>query len=332
MLFVLTWAWAPAAALAAPDERPQRVIAFIDADNPRVRDLIRNLQGALARSGASARHRVVIRHVVVDLWNSADIEAKTAQALAGHPAAIVASNNQNAMIAKRLAHGVPVIFGSRQDPVRVGLVESLARPGGNLTGFTFFVPIDQKRLELLRQLAPGAKRLGILVDRWWSGEFGGEDIVREARARLGFEAELFLAETTADLQRQLSTAKAREMDAWYVPYTGLPFEQPAALLGLFEALRKPVVFPATLFVERGGLISYQQTLTVDEIVNLLATMIELILDGVPAGEIPIERPKAFELAINVAAARRIGVVIPGSLVRRADRVFLGEPGLAGAAK
>ena len=111
------------------------------------------------------------------------------------------------------------------------------------------------------------------------------------------------------------------MDSWFVPYALLAIEEPQAVLDSFEGLRKPVVFSATLFVERGGLASYQQKLSLDDSARLWATMIGLVLDGVPPGEIPIERPKAFELAVNLDAARRLGLSIPLSLVKRADRVI-----------
>jgi putative ABC transport system substrate-binding protein len=317
-------ACAATAVRANADSRPERVIAYVDADIPRVALAIGKLETALARTGAAARHRIVVRHVTVDLWKPDAVKAALVEVARLRPAVIIATNSQNAAIARSVTRDIPIIFGSHQDPIRMGLAESLARPGGNLTGFTYFVPIDQKRLELLRQVAPHARRLGILIDRWWVDESGGRDILLEAKKKHAFEPELFLAETIEDLRNALSTPKARQMDAWYVPYTALPFEYPADLLSAFEALHKPVVFPATLFVERGGLLSYQPTLTLDESSLIWATMVGLILDGVPPAEIPIERPKAFELAINVATARRLGIDIPAPLLKRAERVIFGD--------
>jgi putative ABC transport system substrate-binding protein len=239
------------------------------------------------------------------------------------PAAIVATNSETAAIAKSLTRDIPVIFGSRQDPIRMGLVESLAHPGGNLTGFTYFVPIEEKRLELLRQLSPRVRKLGILVDRWWMDESEGSSVM-EGGARQGFEPHVFFAETTQALQMTLATAAARQMDAWYVPYTVLPFDRPAELVAMLGATRKPVIYPATQFVERGGLISYQQLLPLEESSRLIANMVALVLDGVPAGEIPIERPKSFELAINLATAKGLGISVPRSLIKRADRVIGAE--------
>jgi putative ABC transport system substrate-binding protein len=318
------------AACAAPpdraqaDARPERLVIYVNADNPRVRQAIEILQVAFAKTGVAARHRIKLVHVAVDVSNPVEIETALRQALKTQPAVIIATNSNAAAIAKSLTRDVPIVFGSHQDPIRLGLAESLARPGSNLTGFTYFVPIDQKRLEFLRQLAPGARRLGVVVDRWWLDESGGRDVVSKAWIQQGFEPVLFFAETIAELKKVLATPGAREMDAWYVPYTELPFWEPDALMKALETLRKPVIFPATVFVERGGLVSYQPTLTLEESSLLWATMVGLILDGVPAGEIPIERPKAFELAINVATAKRLGLVMPAPFLKRAERVVFGQ--------
>lgn len=307
----------------------ESLILYVDADNPRVRVAIDKLDASLKRSGAASRHRTTIRHLSVDLWNASDIENRIGTAVAGmHPAVIVASNSQNAAIAKRVAGATPIVFVSHQDPIRLGLVLSLAHPGGTLTGLTYFAPIDRKRLELLRQIAPRARRLGILVDRWWMEEYDGGDILRDAHDFLGFDPQVFLAESIPDLQGMLGSHSARSMDAWYVPYTGLAFEQPLASVAAFDTLRKPVMFPATIFTESGGLASYQQTVTLDETLQVLGRTITLILDGVGAGEIPVERPKAFELAVNAAAAKRLGLEIPEQLLKRADRVI--TPGTAAA--
>jgi putative tryptophan/tyrosine transport system substrate-binding protein len=187
------------------------------------------------------------------------------------------------------------------------------------------VPIDQKRLELLRQVSPRAKRLGVLVDRYWRRDAGVTDFLNQARTIHGFQPEMFDAETVPELEKVLSTPRAKRIDAWYVPYTVLPFEEPDAVVRLFNSVRKPVIFSHTHFVERGGLVSYQPAMTIDAGLRLWATIVGLILDGVAPGEIPIERPKSFELAINVDTARRIGVAIPVSFLKRADRVITGPP-------
>ena len=309
---------APGRVLA--DNRPERLVVYLNDDNPRIRQALANLEAALRDTGAAVRHRIRLQHVVVDISNASEIAAAVRKALSGQPAAVIAPNLLSASIVKAATRTVPVIFASHQEPIHGGLVDSLGKPGGNLTGFTYYVPIDPKRLELLRQLAPGARRLGILGDHWWLHESGDTNVTMQAAAREGFVPSLFSARTVSELRAVLATSEARAMDAWYVPYAHLAIEEPQAVLDLFGPLRKPAVFAATLFVDRGGLISYQQRLTIEESVRLWATTIGLVLDGVPPGEIPVERPKAFELAINLDAARRLGITVPLSLLKRADRV------------
>jgi putative ABC transport system substrate-binding protein len=262
------------------------------------------------------------------MWKPDEIAARLKNALQARPAAVIAPNSEIAALAKSLTSEVPIIFASHQDPIRVGLIDSLARPGKNLTGFTFFVPVDLKRLELLRQVAPHARKLGIVIDRWWLEESNGKEVALAARKEFGFDSTFFPAETLEELKVQLSSPRAREMDAWYVPYTALPYYEPGLLVRLLNALDRPVMFPATLFVEKGGLASYEPQMTLAETASLWSTMIGLVLDGVPPGEIPIERPKSFELALNVEAARRLGLAIPANLIKRADKVFDAAPTLA----
>jgi putative ABC transport system substrate-binding protein len=315
---------APALAQANGAPGPLRVIAYVDADSDRVTAFIARLDAALALRGIKARHRIAIRHVPVDVRNRDETEARIGAVLRDHPALVIASSSEAAMAAKRLTSEVPVVFGSWQDPVRLGLVRSLADPGGNLTGFTNFVPVDMKRLELLREIAPHGRRLGIVIDRWWMEETDGAGILRDAKARYGFEGRTFLVETFADIHRLASPA-AREIDAWYVPPTTLPYENPTALVRAIAALGKPAIYPTANFTDEGGLLAYQPTLSRDEALDLFAKISGLVLDGVPPGSIPVERPKSFELSINVATARRLGLVLPVALIKRADRVIDASP-------
>src|SRR5258708_2517291 len=164
----------PAHAATVPG--PERTVVYLNEDDPRIRNALNVLRATLARSGVTARHNVHIDHVVVDMWKPAEITAALKKALQSKPAIIIAPNSEVAALAKALTADVPIIFASHQDPIRIGLIASLARPGGNLTGFTFFVPVDEKRLELLRQLAPRVRKLGIVIDRWWLEESGGSEV------------------------------------------------------------------------------------------------------------------------------------------------------------
>jgi putative tryptophan/tyrosine transport system substrate-binding protein len=320
LAWLLACASAPLPAQAGPSPETERVIAYVDADTPRVKASIVKFDAALQRRGIKARHNISIRHVPVDVFKRDEAAANVGAALRDRPALVIATSSESAAVARELTSEIPIVFGSQQDPVRLGLVSSLAGPGGNLTGFTVFVPVDLKRIELLREIAPHARRLGIVIDHWWMEETDGARILREAKADLGFDGRVFLVEKPEDL-RLLASRAAREIDAWYVPPTTLPYEHPAALLSALAALRKPVVFPTGAFTEAGGLAAYQPMMSLDEAVDQFAKIVGLVLDGVPTGNIPVERPKSFQLSVNAAEARRLGIALPDALLKRADRVI-----------
>jgi putative ABC transport system substrate-binding protein len=101
----------------------------------------------------------------------------------------------------------------------------------------------------------------------------------------------------------------------------LSYEHPRELVGALAALRAPAVFSATRFAEMGGLVAYQSNQSLDEAIDLFAKLAGLVLDGVPAGTIPVERPKSFELTVNAAEARRLGITVPDALLKRAQRII-----------
>jgi putative tryptophan/tyrosine transport system substrate-binding protein len=315
---------ASAPAATREDSSAERLVLYVDADIPAVQRSITRFKAALERRGIARRHRITVRHVGINVFNRVEAGERLAAALRDNPAVVIATSSESAAIARDLTTQIPVIFGSHQDPVRVGLVRSWAAPGANLTGFTWFAPIDMKRLEFLRELTPRARRLGIVIDHWWMQETDGKGILRAAKSDLGFEGRTFLIERPEQL-RELQSAAAHEIDAWYVPPTTLPFEHPERLMRALAALRKPVVYPTKRFAESGGLISYQPTQSLDDALDLFAKLTGLILDGVPPSSIPVERPKSFELVVNADEARRLGIALPDDILKRADRIVRSPP-------
>ncbi len=309
------------AARAEPERAPERtsVVLYLDADTPAIKGSIAKFEAAL-KLRSSAPHRVRVVHVPLNVFDHEESARRISTALRDRPALLIATSSESALIAKGVTADVPIVFASWQDPIRVGLVRSLADPGANLTGFTSFVPMDLKRLELLREIAPKARSLGIVIDHWWMQETDGEAILRAAKMQLGLEGRVFVMEKPQDL-RVLEGPAAREIDVWYVPPTTLPFEHPAQTMHALAALRRPIMVPTSRFVDIGGLIAYEPKISVDDALGLFAKLAGLILDGVPVSEIPVERPQSFSLAVNVGEARRLGLSLPDSLLRRADRVI-----------
>lgn len=301
----------------------QPVVLYFNEDNERVAVALGKLRAAMAAQRAASVGPVRIDHVKVDYGDLASLRRSLREAQARRPAAIVASSALIAQIARNEGITVPLVFAAHQDPVRLGLVESLRRPGGTMTGILMYRSDEGKRLELLREVAPGARRIGVTIDTWWDrapdDQSPSAAVLPGIARELGFELEYFRIDTMADLMDLPRVALAREMDAWYVPTTRVGFDQPEAFTRTLASLGKPAVYANALHARSGGLLSYQSQL--EDPFATWAKMIALIVDGFPVGEIPVERPRAFELAVNAKAARELRVPLPKSILLRATHFY-----------
>jgi putative tryptophan/tyrosine transport system substrate-binding protein len=297
----------------------EKTVIYANVGGERVRQAFARLERAMDRIDTLRRHGARLRHEVVDNASQETLDADLKRIAAMKPDVIIATSVNIALAAQKATATIPVIFGGWHDPVEVGLVESFARPGRNLTGFTSFLALDEKRLEILKLCAPGARVVAVLADEIWAGQPHVREIVRAARDRHGLELRILVIETQATLQRHLASDAARSVDFWYVPHTKLPFESPDAVVQALENARKPAIYERSSYVEKGGMIAYQSDL--DDVFEIWSTLVDRVLDGVPAAIIPIERPRHFELAVNLAAAGRLGVTIPRSIITRAHRFY-----------
>jgi len=302
----------------------EALVLYFNEDGERVRAAIAKLRAAFDSERLLAPHRVRLEHVVVDYEDPDQIRRSLRAAAARRPAAMIAASAPTALIARAEAPGIPVLFAVHQDPVELQLAQSYRRPGGNLTGFTFYRNDDEKRLELLREISPRSVRLGVVVDKWWDRgpayrHPSSQTLAKTAREKFGFDVRFFEVNSIDDVKRLSGRADARAMDVWYVSVTKPGFDHPREVTQVMATLRRPAVYSLPFFTEMGGLISYQQTF--ENPFATWATMLGLILDGFPPGEIPIERPKVFELAVNVRVAREQGIVIPKSILLRATNFY-----------
>ncbi len=310
--------------VAAGSLASERLVLYCNEDNERVAVALGQLRAAVAAQGTARRHQVRIEHLPVDYGNLGALRAALREAAARRPAAIIAASAPIAQVAREEAPRIPLIFGMHQDPMELGLAASFRRPGGNRTGVTLYRSDESKRLELLREIAPRARRLGVLIDEWWDRgphyRHPSAMFLRElAHVPFGFEVEYFQADTLEDLRRLPGLANAQAMAAWYVPGTKLGFDHPAEVARVLASLRRPAIYSLSMFTQAGGLVSYHAVFEAP--FASWAKMLDLVLDGFPAGEIPIERPQAFELAVNVKAACEQGIVLPKSILLRATHFY-----------
>ena len=231
---------------------------------------------------------------------------------------IAAPANAAALAAKAATSAIPIAFGVGEDPVKLGLVASLARPGGNLTGINFFTgEVIAKRFGLLRELVPAAVRIAALINP--ANVTAAPSNVEPAARSLGMQVQLYNASTNQEIDAAFSALVRERTDAVFVspdPFFQTRRAQLAAL-----ALRHglPTAFSVRPYVEAGGLMSYGASIT--DMYRQVGVYTGRILDGAKPGELPVSQSTKFELVINLTTAKALGLQVPDKLITLADEVI-----------
>jgi putative ABC transport system substrate-binding protein len=227
-------------------------------------------------------------------------------------------NTQGAVELQRRSERVAIIFVS-YDPVKVGLVESLAHPGRNATGFTQGAPtIAAKRVELLKDAFPSINKLGVLLDRSFPVQ-QEIDLVSEAARKLHVEIQIAEASSLEQYRDAVVRLRGAGVAAFYLVYTGSSFAIRRELANAIRETRLPAIYGQTRFADDGGLIAYSwQT---PKISVLAAEYVDRILRGTRVADLPVQEPTVIEFVLNLATARAQGLEIPQSILLRADRVI-----------
>jgi putative ABC transport system substrate-binding protein len=231
--------------------------------------------------------------------------------VAGSSAAVAAAQSATAKI--------PIVFMGGPDPVGAGLVKSFARPGGNMTGIADLeVELVPKRMEILRELLPGLKRLLLVYDATTPDAVSKLEAHREAARRLGLTLVEKPVRTEDEARATIASSRKGEVDAIFAPRS-LSLNIPGLMLELAPQRSLPAMFQDAFFVERGGLLSYAANTY--EVGRQASRLVDKILKGARPGDVPIEQPTKFDLAINVKTAKALGLTIPPSLLLRADQII-----------
>ena len=236
---------------------------------------------------------------------------------------IVTDGTPGSRAAKRATTTIPVVMAAVGDPVRSGLVASLARPGGNLTGNSIVeADLTFKRLQLVREVIPNASRLGFLYDpgtQTGPAAQAGAKAVDDAADSLGMQVHRFGIREPSDLAYVLATMAKERTDALVVRNDALLVVHYGEIARLAVQHRLPTVGSAKQFVEAGGLFAYG--VNVGETYRHAASFVDKILKGAKPADLPVEQPTKFELAINLKTAKALGLTIPQSILLRADEVI-----------
>ena len=231
---------------------------------------------------------------------------------------ILAVNSVAAQAALKVTKTIPVVFTWVADPL--SLVTSLARPGGNVTGLTTLTTeLSGKRVQLFKDLLPGISRIAVL---WNPSVPAATNVFREmegAATQLGVQLYPMGVRAPGELQDAFSAAVRAGARALFVIEEGALFPHRALILSLAAQHRLPAASQFKDFAEAGGLLSYGPNLP--DLFRRAAIYVDKILKGTKPGDLPVERPEKFELAINLKTAKALGVTIPPSLLQRADQVI-----------
>jgi putative ABC transport system substrate-binding protein len=310
-------AW-PLAARAQQAAMP--VIGLVDTRSPDtlMEDRLRAFRQGLKDTGYVERENVAIEYRWAE--NQMDrLPELTAELVRRQVAAIVTTGGPAAVLAAKAATTtIPVVFVVAEDPVRLGLVASLARPGGNLTGINLFtIELVAKRLELLRELVPGATHVAMLVTAA-SAETTARDVEVVGRA-LGLQIQFFNVSAIREIDATFAGFARERPDALFV--AGDPFfsGRRVQLVQLTAFYRLPATYALRDYPEAGGLMSYGPS--IKDAFRQIGVYTGRILKGGKPADLPVVQPNKFELVINAGTARMLGLIVPPTLLATADEVI-----------
>jgi putative ABC transport system substrate-binding protein len=274
------------------------------------------------RRGLRERGYVEGRNLIIE-YRSSDGAAERFPALAAELAAlkvdvILARGTPAARAAKETGGAIPVVMATMGDPRT--MVASLAAPGGRVTGLvTFSTELTAKRIELLKEMVPGLARIALLHNMVNPAARAEWEAVQTAARATGLQARLLDVRDQAGLDGALSQPAGPPVEALVIGADGITQMHRQAILDFLARRRLPSACPDREFVEAGGLMAYSANYP--DLYFRLANYVDKILKGTPPGDLPVEQPTTFRLVINLKTAAALGLVVPPSLLLRADEVI-----------
>ena len=302
-------------------QEPRRVIGFLaSGTSDAFPGLVAAFLQGLKDTGFIEGNNISIE------WRWAEGQYNRLPSLAGElvsrgVAVIVTWDAPASFAAKAATKTIPIVFATGADPVKTGLVDSISRPGGNLTGVSVLIStLGPKRLELLHELLPSTSTIALLVNPS-NPNVGADAPETEAAANaLGRRLEVLAASTERDLEAAFATMVKRQAGALVVMPDPLFFARREQLVALAARYAVPTIYPAREFTEIGGLMSYGTNLSRD-LAHQAGTYTGKILRGAKPADLPVQQSIKLELVINLKTAKALGLTIPPTLLARADDVI-----------
>jgi putative tryptophan/tyrosine transport system substrate-binding protein len=297
------------------------VIGFLDSTSPDAfADRLRAFRQGLKDTGYLEGENVAVEY----RWAENQIDRLpqlAAELVRRQLAVIVTGAPPSSFAAKAATTTIPIVFGVAEDPVRLGLVASLARPGGNLRGINFFsLELAAKRLELLRELMSGVARVAVLVNPANAAitEVTVRDVETAART-MGLQVQFLNANTSREIDAAFATLVRERPDALFVGSSPFFTARRVQLVQLTTYHAIPATYPGRQYTEIGGLMSYGASLT--DAYRQMGVYTGRILKGAKPADLPVVQSSKFELVINAQTARTFGLTVPRTLIARADEVI-----------
>jgi len=311
-------AW-PVAARAQQPTMP--IVGFIGSQSSdSIPDYLRALRQGLTEAGFIEGETVGIEYRWAD--NQVGRLPELAADLVRRRVAIIVSGGGPAsMAAGKATTSIPIVFLVAEDPVRLGLVASLARPGNNATGINFFsAELAAKRLELLRELVPGATRVGVLLNPTETAIAAANlrDVETAARA-MGLDIRVLNASNRDEIDAAYATFAGERPDALFISSGPFFSDRRVQMAHLATRYALPAIHGSRLYAEVGGLISYGANIA--HAYRQAGTYAGRVLKGVKPADLPVVQSSKFELVVNLHAAKLVGITVPPSLLARADEVI-----------
>ena len=308
---------APLSAWAQPVKKPWRIGYLSGGSSPVMAPYVAAFREGLRNRGLIEGETIVVEYRWAD-GNNEKLPALAGEVVALKVDLLVASGTPATVAAKRATSQIPIVFMAVSDPVASGLVASLARPGGNATGWSTILPdFGGKLLGLIREAVPSASRIAVLANPTNPGTVLGLKAIRDQAPSLGMTIQSVEVPTPASLDAAFSTMASARLDALVTIFDTVTLSNRGRIVEFAARHRLPAIYQLKEFADAGGLMSHGP----QSMVPRTAIYVERILKGAKPADLPVEQPTKFELVLNLKTAKALGLTIPPALLARADQVI-----------
>ena len=304
---------------AAPAQQRGKVVrlGFVSTGTPAASVFIESFRDELRRLGWVEGQNVLIEYRFA-MGNTQRLPALIAELLSLKVDLIVTTSTPGALAAKAATPATPIVFSMVSDPVASGIVASLAKPGGNLTGWSNMLPeTSRKLLELLREVIPKASRIAVLFDPSNAGKLLEIKILNAEAQRAALSLQLHEVRDAEAIKAAFASIGHGRIEGLVVLQDSVTGPNRHEIVNLAAKARIPAIYQVSQFVDAGGLMSYG--LNMNEQYRRSAAYVDRILRGARPSDLPVEQPTMFELVVNLNAAKALGLVLPQSILLRANR-------------